>query len=564
MDMKKAIALFLCTAMLVTVLAGCGSSTPEKSSAGKKALKNYKQNNAKLAFPTDQWNYDEANDVWYQLGVTYVANPKSKNQTLGLYVPGKYLKGKKTGDTYTCKPTRAGKKAAIVCPVNTPGYSAQAAPTTYSYSKIEKYMQAGLIYLEAGMRGRDTGAPWGVTDLKSAIRYYRFNKANLPGNSSQVYTFGHSGGGAQSSLMGATGDSPLYYQYLESTGAAMVDAKGRYISDSIAGAMCWCPITSLDEADEAYEWNMGQLSGTGVRKAGTETANLSEGLARQYPKFINKLKLRDEKGKKLKLEKSDEGIYLSGSYYDYLVKVVQTSLNNFLKDTTFPYTKTENFMAGMGRKGAAGGIGGAGSQASSVTAKTYETVEDYFTELNKNGTWVKYNKEKNTATVLNLEGFIKTCKSATKGIGAFDDVGKVQAENQLFGNGDTRHFDAILADLTKGTQYENAYAEDMEKTDSLGTDLQTRMNMYNPMFYLNKYYDGYGTSRVAPHWRIRTGIEQGDTALCTEVNLALALEQLKEVKDVDFATIWGLGHTMAEETGDAETNFIQWVRTCVK
>lgn len=84
------------------------------------------------------------------------------------------------------------------------------------------------------------------------------------------------------------------------------------------------------------------------------------------------------------------------------------------------------------------------------------------------------------------------------------------------------------------------------------------------MFYVAKYYAGYVTSRVAPHWRIHTGIEQGDTALSTEVNLANALEHLVGVKDVEFTTVWGLGHTMAERTGDAEANFIQWVLSCSK
>lgn len=563
MKIKKTMALLLCAVLLAAVLSGCGTSAqPEQSRQGKAALKHYSQNNTKLTFANTNWNYDSAHDVWYQLGITYCAKPVSKNQTMGIYVPGKYMKGRKNGSYFTCTPTAVGRNAAIVCPVNTPGYSAQAAPTKYSYSNVEQYMKAGLVYLEAGMRGRETGAPWGVTDLKAAIRYYRYNKDRLPGNTKQIYTFGHSGGGAQSSLMGATGDSPLYYPYLESEGAAMRDRSGGFISDSIAGAMCWCPITSLDEADEAYEWNMGQFANSGVRKKGTYTAELSQGLAEQYPKFINRLGLKDENGKKLKLEKSGEGIYLQGSYYDYLMNIIQTSLNNFLKDTKFPYTKSNHFMAGMGQAGAAGGIGPVKPQGAQED-KTYQTPEKYFAELNKNGTWVKYDKTTNTAKVLNMKGFIQACKPVSKNIGAFDDLNRSQGENLVFGvNGKARHFDPVLAKLVKGSRYEALYKSDLNKTDSLGTDLQTRMNMYNPMFYVAKYYAGYETSRVAPHWRIHTGIEQGDTALCTEVNLANALEHLDGVKDVEFTTVWGLGHTMAERTGDAETNFIQWVLSC--
>ncbi len=82
-------------------------------------------------------------------------------------------------------------------------------------------------------------------------------------------------------------------------------------------------------------------------------------------------------------------------------------------------------------------------------------------------------------------------------------------------------------------------------------------------YYLLKYYAGYKTSSVAPHWRIRTGIDQGDTASTVEVNLALALENYSSVKDVDFATVWDQGHTMAERTGTSTDNFITWVNQVV-
>lgn len=33
--------------------------------------------------------------------------------------------------------------------------------------------------------------------------------------------------------------------------------------------------------------------------------------------------------------------------------------------------------------------------------------------------------------------------------------------------------------------------------------------------------------------------------------------------DVDFETVWGEGHTMAERTGDSTDNFINWVNGCL-
>ena len=88
--------------------------------------------------------------------------------------------------------------------------------------------------------------------------------------------------------------------------------------------------------------------------------------------------------------------------------------------------------------------------------------------------------------------------------------------------------------------------------------------MYNPMYYLDDYYDGFGSSNVAKYWRIRSGIEQGDTALTTELNLKLALNQIESVEDVDFAMVWGKGHTEAERTGSATSNFISWVKEITK
>ena len=163
-------------------------------------------------------------------------------------------------------------------PVDTPGYAAMKPPTTYSYEKVKAYVSQGLIYAFAGCRGRYNpgldfieGAPWAVTDLKSAIRYLRLNKDLIPGDTDKIYTFGMSGGGAQSCLMGVTGNSELYDAYLKDNGAAMTDAKGNPLGDNVKGSQCWCPITNLDTADAAYEWNLGQYYSFGTRQDGTFT-----------------------------------------------------------------------------------------------------------------------------------------------------------------------------------------------------------------------------------------------------------------------------------------------------
>ena len=134
-----------------------------------------------------------------------------------------------------------------------------------------------------------------------------------------------------------------------------------------------------------------------------------------------------------------------------------------------------------------------------------------------------------------------------------------------YGDGSGAHFDATLSDILAelGSDYASAYAEDLAKTDSAGNTAETRLKMYTPLYYLLQSEEGCGSSTVAKYWRIRTGINQGDCALSTELNLALALEHYDGVESVDFETVWGQGHTMAERTGESTSNFVEWVNACM-
>ncbi|NDR52499.1 subtype A tannase [Actinomyces sp. 565] len=591
-----------------------------------------------LALNPAAWSYDADGDVYYQLGLSYVASPQDTSyETLGVFVPGAYMSSTDNGNgTFTAEVAFDGavgdwtaSTAPIVLPVNTPGYAAQQPPTEYSYDTVAAYMEADFIYVQAGLRGKDSttdaapgNAPWGVTDLKAAVRYLRYNAAALPGNSEQMYVFGHSGGGAQSAVMGASGDCALYTPYLEALGAATTGTDGAVLSDAIAGAMCWCPITSLDAANPAYEWNMGQFATTGTRAEGTWTEAYSKNLAAAYAEHLNGLGLVDSDGNTLALEESADGQYLAGSYYEHMVAVVEQSLNDFLAATEFPYTPSSTEMAGMEAQGSSGapaggpgrsddsvasgapgdgqapdgaptgegtqgtpadggpdgdgataGAGRPGEDSSAVSSEsvTYATVADYIAALNQDVDWVAYDSSTNTATITGLEGFITSQKAATKDVGALDGVDRGQTENTVLGVGATAmHFSGLSRDVIAANQDTYAaltnwsdeygsseYDSDFAQTDELGVDVLTREHMYDPMYFLSSAYEGAGTSTVAPSWRIRTGIMQGDTASTVEVNLALALQAAGS--SVDFATIWGQGHTMAELTGTGEENFISWV-----
>ncbi|NTU78984.1 MAG: esterase [Chloroflexales bacterium] len=587
---------------------------PTAASATNEAMLDSSKDDAyatALTFNNAAWQYDADNDVYWQIGVPYAATPETKDyETLGIYVPGAYLTATANGDgTYTAELNAQGsingftpETAPMVLPINTVGYAAQPAPTDYSYDGLSSYLKAGFIYVYAGARGRANGydssgtltysggAPWGVTDFKAAIRFLRYNQAALPGSTHNIFVFGMSGGGAQSTVIGATGDSKLYVPYLESIGAAMYDAGGHPISDAVSGVMAWCPITSLDYADEAYEWNMGQYVSTGTRADGTWTSALSKDLAASYADYINGLGIKDEQGTVLTLEQSASGIYAAGSYYDRVVATVEESLNTFLADTTFPYTATSGGFSpdgGFAGGGAApggtppagavpGGAPPAGAMpggSTEATSTTYQTAQDYIDALNTDGQWVTYDAATNTATITSLASFVTSQKNPSKSVAAFDSLDRSQAENDVFGTAasDSLHFDPVLAKLLSTNQaayatytgwdaaYVEAYATDVQALDKLGNSITYRMNAYNPIYYLLPSYEGYQTSTVAPHWRIRTGIKQGDTATTVELNLALALQDYAGVEDVDFATVWGQGHTLAERTGSSTDNFIAWV-----
>ena len=607
--LKKKVTLTM-AALMTCLLAACGSS-----SAGKTKTEDTPQDGSIVTnlekIDMSKWMYHSDDNVYYQTGIPYCETPAdTAYETLAVFVPGDYFSGTDNGDgTYTCKVNSdanvngyTAQNAPIVMPIETPGYSAQAALT--GYTSLTEYMDAGFVYVHAGCRGRDAGAPAGVTDLKAAIRYLRYTDETTPGDAEKIFVFGMSGGGAQSAIVGAAGDSALYDPYLEQIGAV------QGVSDAVYGSMDWCPITNLDSADEAYEWMMG------VTRSGLsdDEQAISDALAASFADYINQAGIKDEAGNVLTLEESADGIYQAGSYYDYILGVIEESLNRFLSDTEFPYDSSASGgknggMGGFGGPGKPGELGGFGmpdgkeddsrkmggkdgfggptgkddiggpyedldditrieASGGIAISGTYETVGDYIDALNANGAWVTYDAETNSASVTSVSDFVKAFKGVSKNLAAFDQLDAGQGEYVLFGyeDGNGAHFDALLANILNelDNSYVSDFEEDLQKTDIIGYTVAQRLNMYTPLYYLLESENGYRSSTPAKHWRIRTGIAQSDTSLTTEVNLALALRNYDGVESVDFETVWGQKHVKAERTGDSATNFIAWVNECMK
>jgi hypothetical protein len=124
-------------------------------------------------------------------------------------------------------------------------------------------------------------------------------------------------------------------------------------------------------------------------------------LANFYAEYINQLGLQDKNGNVLVRKASNSGIYTAGSYYDYLVSVVEQSLNDFFTDTTFPYTETSGGNPGGGMPQGGMPPGGrspqggtppdgttpmgnmlSGNSSATQTATTYQTAQDCIASLN--------------------------------------------------------------------------------------------------------------------------------------------------------------------------------------
>lgn len=568
---KRVTAILLIMCVVLTTCTGClwkNDKEHKKEKAQEEAekdLEEYEQDYSALKFNSDGWNYDKKHKVYWQIQIPYCTEPDAiAYETMAIYVPAAYMDAEKNEDgTYSCTVNTektfhgyTAQTAPIIFPVNTEEYASQESLSSYVYKEASVYLKQGFIYVYAGLRGKENGqnedgttycggAPWGVTDLKAAVRYYRYNKDMLPGDTEQIYCFGMGAGGTQAAILGASGNSDLYTPYLTEIGAAMHDEQGNEIGDEIAGVMAWCPSAGLDYGNEAYEWELGQYAVGDTRKEDTWTKKFSEDMINVYSEYINALKLKDEEGNALTLKKGGDGIYTNGTYYDYLISVIEGSLNHFLASVIFPY-------------------------------EDYDTVEDYIAYLNREEEWVTYDTVTNTAKISGMEAFVKYCKTAEKAVGAYDDLNRTSAENDLFGTegSESLHFDTTMSFLLQEYSFDYsrlknwddsvtaAYSADAEVKDSLGNSLGTRQSMYNAMYYVSSYYEGKNTSTIARYWRINSGIEQGEAPLSADVNLALALRDAKGVENVQFAEVWGQGYTMAEESGEGILNFIAWIKEC--
>ncbi len=241
------------------LMAGCQSSMTKQSTATASARA--------LQFdPTAYQTLDvtvnnQTIKVRAYENIVYVSNPvDSVYQSMNIYIPESYFQDK-TINGYTID------TAPIFMPNAVGGYM-PAKPMTVGAGRdgkpnsVSQALHQGLIVASAGARGRtlksEQGeyygkAPAAIVDLKAAVRYLKANDDVMAGNANKIIVNGTSAGGAMTALLGATGDSTDYAPYLDKLGAAKA-------SDSVFAVSSYCPITNLEHADIAYEWQLADVT----------------------------------------------------------------------------------------------------------------------------------------------------------------------------------------------------------------------------------------------------------------------------------------------------------------
>ena len=460
--------------------------------------------------------------------VIYVKNPVDKEyQNMNIYIPEEYFNNSSIG-SYN------GNNAPIFFPNTVGGYMPGKADTvglgrdgkanslTYALSK-------GYVVAAPGVRGRTltdskgnyTGkAPAAIVDLKAAVRYLYLNDKIMPGDANKIISNGTSAGGALSALLGATGNSTDYLPYLKEIGAA--DTR-----DDIFAVSAYCPITNLENADSAYEWmyngvnsysrmeftkstsaqeyNDRSLTHSTIQGNLTEDEiKISNRLKALFPIYLNSLKLTDDRGNLLTLDKNG-----NGSFKYYLATIIKISANNALKD-----------------------------------GKDISQFKKAFTIEN----------DKVVAVNLDIYTHIG---DRMKSPPAFDSIDSSSGENNLFGDkkSDSKHFTKFSFDIANKDAIE--YFRTGKFNDKNNKIVVPKMadkniiKMMNPMNYIDN-------NTLTKYWRIRHGAIDKDTSLAIPAILALKLKNSGKI--VNFAAPWGQGHG-----GDYDLEALfNWIDSVVK
>lgn len=432
-------------------------------------------------------------------GLSVVRQPSEPAyQAINVYIPEAYFQGESIGP-YNARtapiflpnqvggymPALPGQPGMTMGPPPQPGQAARPSAMAVALSR-------GLVVASPGARGRTlrssdgrwTGkAPAAIADLKAAVRWLRHQSGRMPGHMERIVSNGTSAGGALSALLGASGNSADHEPVLQAMGAL----PGR---DDIFAVSAYCPITHLEHADAAYEWqfrgltefrsiSIAMLDFKVERKEvlghlDAQQQTLSRQLQAEFVAHVNGLGLRDTQGRRLQLDASGQGS-LQQQVEALLMASAQQALD----------------------------------RGADLSGRTWLTLQG--------------------GRVQSMD-FLAYARTAgrMKGLPAFDGLALESGENQLFGDSltDKRHF--------------TAFSKAHSSVAGTGMVDTLTVRQMDAMHYALHGATDAGL-RAAPHWRIRHGTMDRDTSLAIPVLLAAALRG--RGLDVDLALPWDQPHS---------------------
>jgi hypothetical protein len=434
--------------------------------------------------------------------LVYVAHPvDAKYQCMNIFIPEEYFQGKSING-YTAEtapifmPNGVGgympalpgdiKQQPFTMPAGTPpdmqmpngqaprhmrGPRPGGMPFPQRARTELAALAQGYIVAYPGIRGRtlkdSAGVNYGkapalIVDYKAAVRYLRFNDKVMPGDAEKIISNGTSAGGALSSLLGATGNSKDYEPYLKKIGAADEP-------DNIFAASCYCPITNLDNADAAYEWQFNSTTTYGGRFGGADTKltakqiEISNQLKPLFITYVNSLQLKAMCGSNFTHDSNSSTKNCSANTFLTLDKTGNGSFKDYVM----------SFVTASAQE--------ALDKGADLSGIKWLTIKKGSDGTHKNGKIAGANFEKYVQT-------IKRMKTPP----AFDALDLSSAETNEFGTAtiDAQHFTQYgAAHSTAVASNEDSKARNINIADSL------IIKMMNPMNYITPA----GTCKRAKH-----------------------------------------------------------------
>lgn len=441
--------------------------------------------------------------------------------------------------------------------------------STNETDKVGAALGRGFVYVTIASRSRKAAAPAGVyedgiyqgkapaaiVDAKAAVRYLRLNDSLMPGTANRIVVNGTSGGGAQVTQLGATGDHADYLPYLKAIGAAGIDTNGKSgLSDGVFAVVAYCPIQDIGSADLAYEWmynvlgtraavSADQKAGLIVDASGAELIRASNpdplgsaALMAKFAAYQASWGLKNTDGTPLTADN------------------MLAALQDEFKKSASTHVKAGKTIVAFGATGSAaanGVVGGSG---------TLSYLND-FINVDASGN-VSFFSMPNYLKFVAKQSRLKTMPSfdqvgQTPALAATASADTTKAGAAISGNysgGESNLFGTPAQVYTNFTEYGWNNNNGGDLTNPIQSDVGLRNTGFtwagNPQqaFVLNQAklinalpYIGK-TDGITPHWRIRNGARDRDTSFTVAFNISRALKADPKVKNIDFALQWDTGH----------------------